>query len=151
MSGDTNKLNRACEERGINPDVLRGKVCPYCKRDTEYVDSKVIYSGSSYGMVYLCRPCDAYVGVHHGDSGRSKGSVAKKALREWRKQAHAVFDPIALEKRPGWSRSKAYKWLAEKMELPVPITHIGMFSINNCKRVIQICNEHQSRGNSESN
>lgn len=41
-------------------------VCPYCGRVAKYVDSSVIYYGHSYGMAYLCRPCNAYVGVHHG-------------------------------------------------------------------------------------
>lgn len=39
--------------------------CDYCGGPTEYVDSSVIY-GRSYGMIYLCRPCRAYVGVHRG-------------------------------------------------------------------------------------
>ena len=44
---------------------MRNVYCPYCGRQAEYVDSKVIY-GRSYGMAYLCRNCDAYVGVHRG-------------------------------------------------------------------------------------
>lgn len=46
-------------------EILTGKVCPYCGRPTEFVDSSVIY-GRSYGMIYLCRDCRAYVGVHKG-------------------------------------------------------------------------------------
>lgn len=44
-------------------EIITGKVCPYCGKPTEYVDSSVIY-GRSYGMIYLCRDCRAYVGVH---------------------------------------------------------------------------------------
>lgn len=50
-------------------------ICPYCGRVAKYVDSSVIYYGHSYGMAYLCRPCNAYVGVHHG-TDRPKGSLA---------------------------------------------------------------------------
>ena len=42
---------------------MRKVYCDYCGRETEYVDSKVIY-GKSYGKIYLCRNCMAYVGVH---------------------------------------------------------------------------------------
>ena len=40
---------------------MRKVYCDYCGRETEYVDSKVIY-GKSYGKIYLCRNCMAYVG-----------------------------------------------------------------------------------------
>lgn len=55
-------------------------VCPYCGRVAKYVDSSVIYYGHSYGMAYLCRPCNAYVGVHSG-TDRPKGSLANAELR----------------------------------------------------------------------
>ena len=33
-------------------EILSGKICPYCGKPTEYVDSSIIY-GRSYGMIYL--------------------------------------------------------------------------------------------------
>lgn len=33
--------------------------CPYCDRLAEFVDSAEVYHGQSYGMIYLCRRCDA--------------------------------------------------------------------------------------------
>lgn len=68
-------------------------ICPYCGRVAKYVDSSVIYYGHSYGMAYLCRPCNAYVGVHSG-TDRPKGSLANAELRGWRKATHARFDPL---------------------------------------------------------
>lgn len=138
MSLESKKLRQVCIERGADFLVLTGKKCPYCLNETEYIDSSIIY-GKSYGMVYMCKPCDAYVGVHYGDSLDSKGSVANKRLRYWRKKAHEHFDPIAFEKRKGWSRRKAYAWLSQEMGLPKELTHIGMFSVNKCKQVIEIC------------
>ena len=44
---------------------MRKVYCDYCGRQAEYVDSKIVY-GKSYGMMYLCRNCMAYVGVHKG-------------------------------------------------------------------------------------
>lgn len=111
--------------------------CPYCGRETEYTDSKVIY-GRSYGMIYLCKPCDAYVGVHKG-TDRALGRLADKELRYWKKAAHAAFDPIW---KCGWmKRSQAYKWLAQRMGLRPGQAHIGMFDVAECKEVIRICNE----------
>ena len=59
--------------------IIHGKVCPYCRGKSEYVDSSVIY-GKSYGMIYLCRTCDAYCGVHRS-TDRALGRLANKELR----------------------------------------------------------------------
>lgn len=137
-------LQKACAEVGADFDVLRGKKCPYCKQPTKYVDSIEVY-GKSYGFIYLCRPCDAFVGVHHGNSTESKGSVANKQLREWRKRAHQAFDPIQFQNKKNWNRNKAYSWLSEQMGLPKTVCHIGMFSINKCKKVIEICRNYSEK------
>lgn len=115
---------------------MREIYCDYCGRRAEFVDSKVIY-GKSYGMVYLCRPCDAYVGVHKG-SDVPLGRLANAELRYWKKAAHAAFDPLWQYGRFKRHRNAAYRWLSDQMQLPVEKTHIGMFDINQCKAAIQI-------------
>ncbi|MBO7256277.1 MAG: hypothetical protein J6V04_03005 [Bacteroidales bacterium] len=45
--------------------ILTGKICPYCGKDSELIDSSEIY-GTSYGPMYICRDCDAYVGCYTG-------------------------------------------------------------------------------------
>ena len=114
--------------------------CPYCGRKAEYVDSKIIYHGHSYGMIYLCRPCDAYVGVHDG-TDIPKGSLANAELRYWRRLAHAAFDPLWQSGKFYRRRNGAYSWLAEKMELPKEHTHIGMFGVDACKKLINIISQ----------
>lgn len=114
-------------------------ICPYCGRRAEYVDSEVVY-GVSYGMIYLCRSCLAYVGVHKGTS-KPLGRLANAELRRWKKEAHAAFDPIWEYGRFKRRRNDAYAWLAEKMGLPPEDTHIGMFDVSECKRVIKIMKE----------
>ena len=104
---------------------MRKVYCDYCGRETEYVDSKVIY-GKSYGKIYLCRNCMAYVGVHKG-TDKPLGRLANAELRNWKKAAHAVFDPLWKYGRFRGHRNAAYAWLAQKMGLPVEKTHIGMF------------------------
>lgn len=120
---------------------MRKVHCDYCGRQAEYVDSKIIY-GKSYGMVYLCRNCMAYVGVHKG-TDKPLGRLANAQLRYWKKQAHAAFDPLWKYGRFRGYRNAAYAWLADKMALPVEKTHIGMFDVDQCKRAIRICNNER--------
>ena len=115
---------------------MKDVICNYCGRKAELVDSKVIY-GTSYGMMYLCRHCNAYVGCHKG-TDRPLGRLANAELRYWKKAAHAVFDPLWRQGRFRGRRQAAYKWLAGEMGLPVEQTHIGMFYIEQRKQAIKI-------------
>lgn len=126
--------------------VIKGQICPYCESETEYIDSAYIY-GKSYGMVYICKPCDAYVGVHKG-TDKALGRLSNKELREAKKEAHRYFDQIA---RTGLinkiytkflpktsNRKKAYKWLALQMGIEEKYCHIGMMDIEQCNQVVEI-------------
>ncbi len=114
--------------------ILKGKICPYCGDETEYVDSSCIYV-VSYGMIYLCWPCNAYCGVHAG-TNKALGRVANCELRAWKKAAHKSFDKIW--KKKYLKRSLAYKWLSIRLGIPKEYTHIGMFSVETCKKVIEL-------------
>jgi len=117
--------------------ILKGLICPYCGCDSEYVDSSCIY-GKSYGMIYLCAKCDAYCGVHVG-TDKALGRLANKELRYWKKQAHLYFD--VLWKSGKMRRSKAYWWLSNELGIRKKYTHIGMFSVETCKRVVELSKE----------
>lgn len=123
--------------------------CPYCKAKAEFVDSAEIY-GRSYGMIYLCRPCDAYVGVHKGTE-KPLGRLANAELREWKIKAHAAFDPLWKRKmirdncRKQVARGKGYKWLAGQLEINCSDCHIGMFDVKMCKKVIDICGKYNKK------
>lgn len=115
---------------------MREIYCDYCGKPAELVDSSVIY-GRSYGhKMYLCRSCNAWVGCHKG-TDKPLGRLANAELRRWKMAAHDAFDPL-------WkhgqfpNRRAAYTWLAEQMQLPVHLTHIGMFDVDQCKEVIII-------------
>jgi hypothetical protein len=54
--------------------------CPYCGQPAIYVDSAAVYRIGSYGMIYLCRPCQAWVGVHPG-TDQPLGRLANAELR----------------------------------------------------------------------
>ena len=109
-------------------------VCQYCGKLAEFVDSREIY-GKSYGMIYLCRKCNAYVGVHK-NTKTPLGILANAELREWKKRAHFYFDWIWKSKT--LTRDDAYKWLSEKMNKNRANTHIGMFDVDDCKKVIKL-------------
>ena len=82
---------------------------------------------------------NAYVGVHTG-TDRPKGSLANAELRGWRKAAHASFDPL-WQDGPFKKRNAAYRWLSEQMKLPIEQTHIGMFTVEQCKAALEIINK----------
>jgi hypothetical protein len=128
----------------IRDAILRGELCPYCKKGTYLVDSSVIYSGKSYGKLYICGSCDAYVGVYKGTK-KALGRLANSELRYWKKEVHAEFEPLLefLIEEKGISKEEAisfcYRWLSKKMGIPIEETRIGMFDVEECKRAIQIC------------
>jgi len=97
-------------------------------------------------MVYLCRPCDAYVGVHKG-TDRPLGRLANAELRHWKNAAHASFDPLWQFGKYRGRRNDAYRWLAEKMGLPEEKTHIGMFDVAQCQKVIILTETERSKNN----
>ena len=115
--------------------------CPYCNNKADFITSKQFY-GRDYGSnMYICRPCDAYVGTH-GNTDKALGTMAKYELRELRKKAHAAFDPLWRKRK--MSRSKAYKWMQEAMGLTSKEAHIGLFDEAKCKLLIQKVKERSS-------
>jgi hypothetical protein len=67
------------------------------------------------------------------DAQRSQGRACRCNAR---KAAHAAFDPIWME--GDMSRRKAYAWLAQSLGLSVEETHIGVFNVETCQRVITL-------------
>lgn len=108
--------------------------CPYCGKQAEFVDSIEIY-GKSYGMAYLCRGCDAYVGCHKG-TDKPLGRLANHELRKWKMRAHAAFD--LLWKCRFMRRWQAYAWLADELNVPAEQCHIGMFDVDMCQKAIDV-------------
>lgn len=117
--------------------------CPYCGHDAELVDSAEIYRGRSYGLAWLCRPCEAYVGCHQG-TARPLGEPANKATREARMRAHAAFDAIwkpstTYGRDRQDARRTAYRWLAAELGIDPYHCHIGQFDVETCRRVVEVC------------
>jgi len=109
------------------------------------MDSSVVY-GRSYGMLWICQPCDAYVGTHRNSKDHKPlGRLANAELREWKIRAHDAFDPLwrAKMQRDKYSKSKArrvaYHWLAGKLGIGIRNCHIGMFDIDQCRHTVEVC------------
>ena len=125
---------------------MKGRIviCDYCGTPADFVDSSVVYHGHSFGMIYLCPRCGAYVGVHKG-SDKPLGRLANSELRNWKKAAHAAFDPLWKYGPYRGRRNEAYRWLSEKMGTPIEFTHIGMFDVDQCRKVVRIMREERNQ------
>ena len=113
--------------------------CDYCGKLANFVDSAIVY-GTSYGMIYYCARCKAWVGVHRG-TDTPLGRLADADLRKLRKIAHAFLDRMWRGNR-NMTRADVYRWLSEKMGLPVEETHIGLFDLEQCRKAIDFCKNY---------
>jgi len=128
-----------------NPDILSGKICPYCGKPTIHCSDSVIYGRTYGGMMYVCSTCDAYVGCHKPNPTQALGRLANAELRQYKIAAHASFDSLWQRKidRDGVSKTQgrkaAYRWLSKATGIEVEYCHIGMMDIEECKKVIEVC------------
>lgn len=119
-------------------------ICRYCGGVIRPVPAETVYRASADRLrlkgetIYQCQNCGARVGCHKG-TPRPLGNVANEILRLKRIETHQAFD--ALWKRKHMSRTAAYKWLARKMRLSEESAHIGGFEMDQCQRVIELCEQ----------
>ena len=127
------------------------KICRYCGGVIRLVPASSIYGESAerLGMkeewLYQCQNCNARVGCHKGTK-RPHGNVANEVLRLKRMETHQVFDSFWRAKR--MSRTKAYRWLSEQMELPESKAHIGGFEMEQCQQLIELCRKEKAERSS---
>lgn len=119
------------------------RVCPFCGSDSHIKDASVVYGDSYSGTKLLvCDSfplCDSYVGVHKQGykEGEPLGTLANKPLRELRKICHNdYFDP--LWKEQGMTRKEAYSFMSNVMGKPAYLSHIAMFSLQDCQSFISL-------------
>lgn len=136
---------------------LRSKkpVCPYCGVTAELRSSAEVYPYASqdYGAFWVCPgECDAYVGCHSNSRRHAPlGRLANAELRDWKKKAHAAFDPLWSEDSEdfqGFSRQGAYMWLASQLGT-VKSVHIGFMDVAECRQIVEICEEKLSESGSD--
>jgi hypothetical protein len=114
-------------------------ICPYCQNSSMLVTGAEVYPHRPDLVqlyFYRCQPCDAFVGCHPG-STKPLGRLANAELRRAKSAAHAAFDP--LWKQGAMHRSSAYAWLAQMLGIAGSDCHIGLFDVEMCNRVVEIC------------
>lgn len=119
--------------------MSKAPICPYCNEQSKLTTGKEIYPHrddlhSKY--FYLCKPCAAWCGCHP-QTKQPLGRLANAELRRAKIAAHAAFDPIWRRKRE--LRNNAYAWLSSELGVPLHQCHIGMFDVDMCRRVIEVC------------
>jgi hypothetical protein len=129
-------------------------ICDYCGEPAKLVTGRSIYPHRPdlyKKKMWLCEPCDAYVGCHR--DGKPLGRLANAELRQIRMKTHALFDPVWKSGR--MTRSEAYARLAKKLNIPKKKCHIGMFDVEDCQRVIDLFRKkrhgHKENGESRDN
>lgn len=113
-------------------------ICRYCGGPVRLINHREIYGReySEWPYLYDCRACDAYVGLHP-KTDLPLGTLANAELRNARKTHKAKF--IALTKKHGWDRKKAYSWLAGKMGIDKSVCHWGWFDADQCLKAGELC------------
>ena len=114
--------------------MMTPPTCPYCEYPAILADSAEVYAGRSYGPIWICGPCGAYVGCHKGTT-RPLGRLADAELRAWKRRAHEAFDP--LWQSGGMTRHEAYWHMAAIMGLRLSEAHIGEFDVEQCERLVE--------------
>ncbi len=126
--------------------------CAYCGERARLVRGTVIYPHRADlhdKQMWHCEPCKAWVGCHPGTI-TPLGRLADAELRAAKMDAHAAFDPIWQARHqvksaadPTYKKHHArggrYKALAQAMGIPQQQCHIGMFDVQQCRRVVEIC------------
>lgn len=127
---------------------MRTVICQYCSIPARLTDSVEVY-GRSYGVIWLCDKCGAYVGCHESSKTHAPlGRLANAELRTLKIAAHAAFDPLWQRKmvRDQCSKSKArkagYRWLAKEMGIEFKHCHIGFFNEDQCRQAAEICRRY---------
>lgn len=113
--------------------------CPYCNANAQLTTGDYIYPHRhdlNDIKVYVCWPCDAYVGTHKNtEPPQPLGTMANEELRKARRAAHAAFDPFWRSGR--MRRREAYAKLSGLMNLPKDRAHIAMFDVEQCRMVVE--------------
>ncbi len=136
--------------------VVHEVQCQYCGQNAELVHGDQVYKTRRdlhHRMMWMCKPCKAWVGTHPG-TNQPLGVLANGELRAWKMKAHNAFDPLWKEKlrrrqiergmsyKQAFARGSGYKWLAEQLGISQGDCHIGMFNVEQCKRVVEICEQY---------
>lgn len=118
--------------------------CPYCGSMAVLKPAAKLFGPKTRErnrFLYVCPnwpACDSYV-MAHIDDLRPMGTMADGKLRHKRILAHKALS--AYRKATHTEKWAAYIWLEGKLGLDQQHTHIGMFSSEECDKVISLCKQ----------
>ena len=111
------------------------KKCNICNGDVIYISNSKIY-GKEYGSgkCYYCTKCGSYVGTHKTNHKKALGILANKEMRDMKMKCHSLFDlkwkNESTSKKRHIARRKAYKELANKLNISIYDCHFGYFTLD---------------------
>lgn len=111
--------------------------CDVCGSSNVTCTTNDVIYRKTYGnwpYIYFCKECKSYVGCHP-NTKNPLGFMANEVTRTKRKAAHAAFD--SLWKEGYMTRGEAYRWLAERLEIPFKECHISQLSDDQLDKVIE--------------
>lgn len=110
-----------------------------CSLNIELTTNDQIYG--DWPKIWFCNDCKAAVGCHPGTE-IPLGRMASRKIRRLRAKAHEEFDQ--LWKSSLMTRSKAYQWLAGKLNIQVEECHISWLNEDQLNLTILISKEYLS-------
>jgi len=127
--------------------------CQYCHREAALTTGAEVYPRHPHlaeKKVWMCRPCEAWVGCHEG-TDRPLGQLGDGKLRAAREAGHRAFDPLWQHM---WhvnggdkidARNIAYGWLAEQLGIVPADCRFAGFSYEQCLKATLLCRELQAQ------
>jgi hypothetical protein len=105
---------------------------------------KLKYKNTQFGGLWVCDQPGCTVKQWNG----STSTPADDETRAARRELHEMFDPlwrdhgvfVSSQGKKG-RRGKAYRWLAENMNLKQEDAHFGMFDLEQCKKAKRLIQE----------
>lgn len=126
--------------------ALPQPLCNYCGAKAVLV--RVGENGYPYvddhGPVWICEPCQAWVGVRARSRNHAPlGRLANAELREAKRRLHDALEPLVQAKmrRDGVNifaaRGKAMKWLIAALGLDVASPNLHSLTLDQCEHALR--------------
>lgn len=120
--------------------TIERPLCPYCNKPAVRLSGRSVYPARRdlrRKKFFVCKPCGARVGTY--EDGRPLGPLANAELRNARRRAHALFDPLwQRAQNQQWARTGAYVWLADKLGIRFEECHFGQMPLELLRRTINL-------------
>ena len=123
---------------------LHPQKCNLCGGKVIYTSNSVIYHREyGSGKIYLCTNCGAYVGTHENNPKEAHGILADENMRKMKIKCHDLFDMKWLHSRnKKVARAKAYKWLANELNIPLEYCHFGYFDMDMLNKAYSVLSKN---------